>query len=195
LLTLKDISTLDVGKLPDDVINILFLALSDERRKRSRSKTFVNLKADYLKNRIHSIKSPHRRRDLTRILDQDWTSIYPDDWTCPDHYVYAHVQPSNKPFEAGGIAFSGVPFYIGKGTGQRAYDLKRNEGHGAELRRLLKAGKSASDIVFIVKSGLTNAQALCLEAKLIYFFGTRFDDEKNGVLVNLTKPPIFRPSS
>ena len=36
---------------------------------------------------------------------------------------------------------------------------------------------------------LTETEALEMESKLIYFFGTKFELERKGILVNLSFPP------
>jgi hypothetical protein len=82
----------------------------------------------------------------------------------------------------------GTPFYIGKGCGDRAWDLNRNEGHGVHLRQLRKRGVADSEIVCIVRDNMTEREALELESKLICFFGTRFEAGRKGILVNLSFP-------
>lgn len=187
-MKIHELLNIDVRKLPDEVLNIIYLEFARERASRIQSKKMTNHRIISLNNRSHPIDSSHRKLELERLLSEDWSEIYPDNGSEKQYYVYAHVEPTKRGYKAGGIDFGGLPFYIGKGIGKRAFDLKRNEGHGAELRRLLNVGKKASDIVSIVKEGLSESEALCLEAKLIYFFGTRFDNDKNGVLVNLDKP-------
>lgn len=133
-----------------------------------------------------------RTQYLMPLLCQDWSFLYPRSSEFGDFYVYAHVQPYGPKFsvlrEFGGD-FGGMPFYIGKGKGRRAYNLKRNEGHGVRLRKLLNDGFSPDDIVHIAFDGLSEGRALEIEAKLIYFFGTVFQkDRKNTFLVNLDVP-------
>lgn len=132
---------------------------------------------------------------LHELLNEDWSSSYPEAGGAATFYVYAHVRPSYVHetlirFESDELQFSlpGAPFYIGKGVGQRAWDLRRNEGHGAELRDLLAGGACVDNIVHVLKDGLTESQALTLEAKLIHFFGTKFQGGRKGCLVNLDIP-------
>lgn len=135
---------------------------------------------------------------LPYVLAQDWTSCFataPDDR--PDFYVYAHVDPSHDALELPGLkrTIKGLPFYIGKGSGSRGWNLKRNEGHGKRLRALRSLGHEPSEIVQILADQLTEKQALCLEAKLIYFFGSLYDTMTKGCLVNLADHmrPTFTP--
>lgn len=125
----------------------------------------------------------------------EWDALYPQSGGEAKYYVYAHVHPDlccmEVKDEAGlfvGYRIDGVPFYIGKGCGDRAYDLSRNEGHGVELRGLKKAGVRPNDIVKIIAENLTESEALKLESKLIYFFGTRYEKGIDGLLVNLDIP-------
>lgn len=189
-MRLEDLLSINAANLPDDLLKAMYASIHAEvSRRRLIIKTASKRKAA-LSNRSHSIKSRHRLKEFAELIDQDWSDLYPPESGCQDrkHYVYAHVTPMRKPLSVGDFDFPGVPFYIGKGVGDRAYDLKRNEGHGVELRNLQSSGKTAKDIVFIVKSGMTENEALCLESKFIHFFGTRFDELPNGILVNLEKP-------
>lgn len=129
---------------------------------------------------------------LTQIslLEEDWTSLFQGSQD-RRFYVYAHVVPSSKRLIYDckiKLEFKGTPFYIGKGTGARAYDLKRNQGHGATLLDLSRAGRMPDQIVTIIESDLTEPEALALESKLIYFFGTKYQKDRQGILVNLDVP-------
>lgn len=190
-LTSKDWFGFNVEGLPDDILNSLYRILLNERDRRRSFRIKDARDRVKLKNRVHSIKSPHRRKELAPLLEEDWSDLYPPKESERIYYVYAHVTPNQKAgkLDVPPFKFNGIPFYIGKGCGDRAYDLKRNEGHGQEIRRILSTGARPEEIVQIVKDGMTESEAFCLEAKLIYFFGTRFDGKNNGVLVNLTKPP------
>lgn len=135
-----------------------------------------------------------RIRFIPHILKQDWLGLFSSTDTDRKYYVYAHCDPESKfillPKEIGGT--SRYPFYIGKGTKDRAYNLKRNEGHGVKLRSLITKGFENKDIVKIIKDNLTEVEALELESKLIYFFGTIFEKDKHGILVNLDIPAAPR---
>lgn len=127
---------------------------------------------------------------LQTLLAEDWTHLFRGSKE-RKFYVYAHVIPSSKllRYECDmKIEFRGVPFYIGKGTGARAYDLKRNQGHGATLAELSSMGKLPDEIVTIIADCLNESEALALESKLIYFFGTKYEKDRDGILVNLDIP-------
>lgn len=108
--------------------------------------------------------------------------------TRPIYYVYAHCASDRKiaigkdgvTSWAATLGLDLIPFYIGKGTGNRAYDLNRNETHRKVRQRLTEFNHVAQ--VRIIKDGLTELEALCLEAKLIDIFGLM---GKGGRLVNL----------
>lgn len=138
-----------------------------------------------------------REKYLGALLAQDWSSVFPETSQGGCFYVYAHVDPTqrvcNQPAEAGGC-YGGQPFYIGKGCGERAWDLKRNQGHGTRLRQLVAQGWKPEDIVHIAFEGLSENKAFEIESKLIYFFGTVYQlDRKFGCLLNLDVPktPVF----
>lgn len=137
------------------------------------------------KKSVHpSMKLPY----LRALLCQDWSHLFPSELDeSPRYYVYAHVMPGVQIFTASaefGGNWGGMPFYIGKGCGDRAHHLKRNQAHGQYIAKALKAGFSPQNIVKIISDGLTEKQAYEIEAKYIYFFGTVYED-KLGVLVNL----------
>lgn len=135
-----------------------------------------------------------RSKYYKALISQDWSHIYPRKTEFGDHYVYAHLDPSRAHFGAGkgfGGLYAGTPFYIGKGIGDRAYDLKRNQGHGREVRQLLDLGYTSDQIVKIVFDGLSENRAYELEAKLIYFFGTVYQKYRSkSTLLNLDIPKI-----
>lgn len=132
---------------------------------------------------------------LPALLSQDWTHLYSGGDPEKKYYVYCHVNPCHSVFvarkDAGGN-YGGEPFYVGKGTGNRAFDLKRNQGHGKKIDELLRYGIPPERIVRIVFDGLTEAKAFEIEAKLIYFFGTIYDraTKKMGILYNLEVPKV-----
>lgn len=132
---------------------------------------------------------------LPDLLAQPWDNgIQPD---AGKFYVYAHVDPRGSVFvstESTGGNFGGTPFYIGKGCGRRAWDLKRNQGHGIRLRQIQDDGFDGESIVKILFDNLSESKALDIERKLIYYFGTIYQkDRKCGMLLNLDipSPPEF----
>lgn len=92
-------------------------------------------------------------------------------------YVYAIKDPRPK---------QPKPFYVGKGTGSRAYDHLVSPDATKKYKRIkeiLDTGKKP--IIDILVDDLTEAQALKIEAELIAAFGT---EETGGVLTNAVVP-------
>lgn len=189
--------------------------LIDRRKSESnkRRKAFINtlkpsdfLSVDEARNAVskfnsssllslRNLKEPYVKRTsyFEHLMKQNWSHLYPRDNEAGDYYVYVHVNPSSRIFIANnkfGGNYGGEPFYVGKGIGNRAYDLKRNQGHGKMIRQCLSAGWTGDDIVKIVMSGLSENKAYEIESKLIYFFGTIYEKERTGVLLNLDIPKI-----
>ena len=134
-----------------------------------------------------------RLRYFEYLMLQDWSHIYPRETEEGKYYVYVHVNPSSRVFvtsELYGGNYGGQPFYVGKGSGDRAYNLKRNQGHGKAIKQCISSGWCGDDIVKIVVSGLSENKALEIESKLIYFFGTVYEKEREGILYNLDIPKV-----
>jgi hypothetical protein len=91
--------------------------------------------------------------------------------------VYALKDPRTSP---------AMPFYIGKGTGSRAFDCLVTPDATkkyARIKEIFAAG--SKPMVDIMVEDLTEAQALRLEAELISAFGTI---ESGGILTNAVVP-------
>jgi hypothetical protein len=124
-----------------------------------------------------------------KIYKTDISSLYNDQVLdlSPVYYVYAHCEPNKIAAGKDGVTswfatlgIDLIPFYIGKGKGDRANDLNRNETHRKVRQRLREFGQDVQ--VRIIKDGLTELEALCLESKLIDIFGVI---GKGGKLVNV----------
>jgi len=92
-------------------------------------------------------------------------------------YVYAIKDPRDKQLK---------PFYVGKGTGSRAYDHLVSPDSTKKFKRIkdiLEAGRIP--IIDILVDDLTESQALKIEAELISAFGT---EETGGMLTNAVVP-------
>ena len=134
------------------------------------------------------------KKYLDDLINQDWSSIYPCDENMGEFYVYAHVDPRERSFvseEIHGGNFGGKPFYIGKGSKNRAWEMKRNQGHGIVIKQIIEAGFPAEQIVKVIYKNLSEQKAFELESKLIYFFGLTYDkNRKSGWLLNLDIPKM-----
>lgn len=92
-------------------------------------------------------------------------------------YVYALKDPREKPAK---------PFYIGKGTGNRAWEHQAtidDSEKGQLIQNILQSGHRV--IHTIIADNLTEQQALKIEAELISAFGVR---AQGGLLTNRVRP-------
>lgn len=93
------------------------------------------------------------------------------------YYVYALKDPRRNPV---------LPFYIGKGTGTRAWEHTINVDGTAKGNRISEIQKQGFQVVTtILADGLTEGQALKLESELISSFGT---EATGGFLTNSVVP-------
>lgn len=191
-MNLKDWAQFDVSSVPTEVLKQVYTQARIElQRRRDVDSVSRQRVAGTFKFKPAKSFHPSHLKWLDDLMDEDWSTVYPRSGGDACFYVYAHVAPGPVRVQCGGrlaLDWCGLPFYIGKGAGQRAWDLNRNEGHGQELRQLKARGIKPEQIVHVIKGGLTEAEALEMEAKFIHFFGTRFQQHRRGLLVNLTVP-------
>lgn len=92
-------------------------------------------------------------------------------------YVYALKDPRERPAKA---------FYIGKGTGNRAWEHQTVED-GSEKGLVIKAIHDSGHSVLhtVITDNLNEEQALKIEAELIAAFGIR---SRGGMLTNKVQP-------
>lgn len=124
------------------------------------------------------------------MLDTDITSLYNGDPN-RNFYVYAHMDPTKilnvkniKHFVlASRYGLREVPFYIGKGTGNRWLDFGRNDSHRKKRGALIKNGLDIKPVK--LAENLTEAESFSLEAKLVDILGLISLNPSSGMLVNL----------
>lgn len=211
-LAISDLYGIDFASAPGEMLDALYDAVTAEYRRRKTNLLVMTAGglSEIRKDRRRKMRAEnesglwsntHEFHDaFNRLMAQDWLQYFPVGDEERRYYVYMHLEPSDDVWmvKSASIKFeaAGVPFYIGKGTGQRAFQLTRNDGHGAILRRLKRAGVDPSKIVKIVADGLTERESLALEAKLVHFFGSRYDTDDPGLLVNLRTDdgPVLKPN-
>lgn len=84
-------------------------------------------------------------------------------------YIYAYIRTKDSK-----TAKAGTPYYIGKGTGNRAWNISSHS---------IKPNKELTNII-ILETNLTNVGALALERRYIKWWGRQ--DNKTGILRNKT---------
>lgn len=86
-----------------------------------------------------------------------------------NYYVYAYIRSKDS-----NTAKAGTPYYIGKGSGTRAWDFKRH------------TNRTPTDpkYVILLETGLTELGAFALERRLIRWWGRK--NTGTGILLNLT---------
>ena len=97
----------------------------------------------------------------------------------PTNFFYVYAIKDPRPRQP-------KPFYVGKGTGSRAYDHLVSPDSTRKYKRIkeiLEAGRKP--IIDILMDDLTEAQALKIEAELIAALGT---EESGGMLTNAVVP-------
>lgn len=102
-------------------------------------------------------------------------------------YVYAHCDSSAPLHENNALhsflmslGLTHMPFYVGKGVGDRWLDINRNDTHRKMKQKLAALGLEIKPVILV--SEVTSYQALAYESKLIDIVGLRIN---GGHLVNL----------
>jgi hypothetical protein len=125
------------------------------------------------------------------IYNTDLSSVYERSSISTNYYVYLHCDPTKKIhvsvdikhlFLASKFNISHVPFYVGKGIGNRWQHLDRNDSHRKIRSKLIKQSLDIKPIKII--DNLSETQALEIESKLIDILGLKALSEF-GMLVNL----------
>jgi len=108
-----------------------------------------------------------------------------------EYYVYLHCNPLKKVslnrdireiLLATKFNVSYLPIYVGKGIGNRCFDLNRNDSH-RKIRTQIKEQNKDLEVIKIIE-GLSEKEALFEEQKMICLLGL-ISLNKEGMLVNL----------
>lgn len=93
------------------------------------------------------------------------------------YYIYSLKDPRSSPAQ---------PFYVGKGTGNRAWEHTIRVDKTRKGERIAEIQSAGFEVVTtVLADDLTEAQALKLEAELIAAFGTL---SNGGILTNAVMP-------
>lgn len=180
------------------------------RTKKALNKVISSSKTQtYNSPKLNSKGKVKRHLDhsiLIDFLNEDWKYLFKGDYDeSREYYVYYHTDPHcpnmrlKKDDQT--IDFNGRPFYVGKGKGSRYKSKLRSRSHLAVIKQIKSTGASDEQIFHIFESGLSELEAIELEAKLITFFGCssevarnrcHFHGMKGGLLIN--SDPARRPA-
>jgi hypothetical protein len=118
---------------------------------------------------------------ITTWLKEDWSHLWPEYLDEErKYYVYYHCDVESEPLcftnmvrkDLVKLNFAGMPFYIGKGTGDRYLSLHaRSSAHVQRVRFFESMGYTMESLSYILVDNLTEREALEIESKLIAFFG------------------------
>jgi hypothetical protein len=133
------------------------------------------------------------------MINNDWDVLYKELDTKRDYYVYIHSDISMQSMyvktSLGNYFFNGVPFYVGKGIGNRLNELSgRGKFHIEKYKKIMGLEeKDRQRAIYKIAENLTEREALILESKLITYFGCvnqinpkelHFTGRNGGLLIN-----------
>jgi hypothetical protein len=192
-LDFKTLSSLDLQQLPLEALQSFESAFRTELDRRKVPVNQYHRSRNFLKCFGRSKINNHVIKNLNGILAEDWSYLFTGR-SDPLYCVYVHFDPSDdrkdhvhfeqKPLK---MHIPGKPFFVGTGFYSQAYDITKDNDHGEQLRELAKTYKQ-HEFIHVIANKLTEPQALELESKLIFFFGTKNESTRKGILRNLVIP-------
>lgn len=180
---------IDFDETDFDELSRVITKLNKQRNNLLRDNESLRISNARYKNRMQSIEREYDAVQL--IYASDISTLYQTNNEDRTYYVYVHCNPLQRLnakqdakhlFCASTLQLGCVPFYVGKGQGDRCYDLNRNEGHRKIKQHINKAGSEV--VVVKLAEGLMESEALALEAKLIDILGLKQLHSTN-TLINL----------
>lgn len=131
---------------------------------------------------------------IDSIMSTDLSHLVSKKDESKEYYVYAHCDKSrrisveskrSREIFAASLGLSYLPFYIGKGKGNRYLKEERNAYH-----TLIRSDRSSGEIdKKIIKINIDETEALILESKLIDIFGLV---PFGGLLINIDRGVAYK---
>lgn len=200
----RNMITYDQSTQAEDVVGFHNRPVIHNRTtKKSKGVIIANRNNDMAGQYGNRLKCLNTNSILIDFLMEDWSFLFPSaDANERKYYVYYHsdissdhVTYSRMPDPCGTtVKFTGMPFYIGKGTGDRYKSLNgRSTSHINRIKVHTQKGYDIESVCHILQDGLTEVEALELESKLICFFGCQsefptnrmhFHGKCGGALIN-----------
>ena len=180
------------GAILDDGIDALYYAISTsvagDKQAREKQAEMSAQHQKFAGNLVHrpggnrpkavlAVPGEHqsassRSKYLEPLLLQDWSHLFQGGDTERRYCVYAHIDPRKERFATS--LFAGGDYRAFRFTSERApliehLTFAETKGHGKVLREIIAAGFCEQDIVKVIMQDMTEAKALEMESKLIYF--------------------------
>ena len=130
-----------------------------------------------------------KSRYLPDLLDQDWSYLWSGGDPDKKYCVYVCSDPLAPSFKFGRKLGGRIPlpFFIGYLKEGLVWVPDENSSCALKVKNLIAAGVTKEKILTTLITGVSETQAIELEAKLVYFFGTVHDIGNKGILLNPKK--------
>lgn len=153
-----------------------------------------NILREYGYNEVNFNGSKYNLDNLLPLFQTFFDYVVPEKG---NNYVYFHCNPLKKLNIKSDIKhiflaskfpnLNYEPFYVGKGNGNRAFELNRNDSHRKIRNQINKFGKEIEPIIII--DNISENCSLSYENIFMYILGLRALSN-NGILVNLMENDI-----